>query len=183
MTQRTPRGVVHRQQGAALPLLWLSILLAFTAGCATAHVPPRVIVEADEVVVRLEPVGNIAFSSDPMGYSHPVALTADQVKTLLASISARMKVGLLRSFLSTPGTPRLFDNADLDRLVPAIQEALASATPKEIVVFLQTRNLKGPFVEVTSSTYPCATRYSRSRYPTSGISCEPRRLMSARLID
>jgi hypothetical protein len=87
-----------------------------------------------------------------MEHSHPVALSADQVRTLLASISARTKVGLLRSFLGTPGTPRLFDKADLDRLVPAVQEALAKATPDETVVFLRTRNPEGPRAEVTSGT-------------------------------
>ena len=135
-----------------MSLLWLSILLVFTAGCATAHVPPRTIVETNEVLVRLEPTRNLGSSSGLVGASHPVALTTDQVKLLLASISARMKVGLLSSFLGTPETPRLFDNADLDRLVPAIQEALARATPEEIVVFLRTRNPKGPLVEVTSGT-------------------------------
>jgi hypothetical protein len=109
-------------------------------------------VETDEFVVRLEPTRNIGSSSEPKGHSHPVALTADQVRTLLASISARMKVGLLRSFLGTPGTPRLFDKADLDRLLPAVQEALANATPDETVVFLRTRNPQGPLAEVTSGT-------------------------------
>ena len=135
-----------------MSLLLISILLAFTTGCATAHPPPRIIVETDEFMVRLEPTRNIGSSSERLEHSHPVALTADQVRTLLASISARMKVGLLRSFLGTPGTPRLFDNADLDRLVPAVQEALAKATPDETVVFLRTRNPQGPRAEVTSGT-------------------------------
>ena len=133
-----------------MSLLWLSILLAFTTGCATVHPPSRTIVETDEFVVRLEPTRNLGSSSELMEHSHPVVLTADQVRTLLASISARMKVGLLRSFLGTPGTPRLFDKADLDRFVPAVQEALAQATPDETVVFLRTRNPQGPRAEVTS---------------------------------
>jgi hypothetical protein len=133
-------------------LLLISILLAFTTGCTTAHPPPRTIVETDEFMVRLEPTRNIGSSSELLEHSHPVALTADQIRTLLVSISARMKVGLLRSFLGTPGTPRLFDKADLDRLVPAVQEALATATPDEAVVFLRTRNPQGPRAEVTSGT-------------------------------
>lgn len=135
-----------------MSLLWLSILLAFTTGCATAHPPTRTIVETAEFVVRLEPRRNIGSSSELMEHWHPVALTADQVRTLLASISARMKVGLLRSFLGTSGTPRLFDKADLDRLVPPVQEALAKATPDETIVFLRTRNPQGPRAEVTSGT-------------------------------
>lgn len=135
-----------------MSLLLISILLTFTTGCATAHPPPRTIVETDEFVVRLEPTRNISSPSELMGHSHPVALTADQVRTLLASISARIKVGLLRSFLGTPGTPRLFDKTDLDRFVPAVQEALAKATPDETVVFLRTRNPVGPRAEVTSGT-------------------------------
>ena len=135
-----------------MSLLLISILLAFTTGCATAHPSPRTIVETDEFVVRLEPMRNIGSPSKLMEHSHPVALTADQVRTLLASISARMKVGLLRSYLGTPGTPRLFDKAELDRLVPAVQEALAKATPDETVVFLRTRSPVGSRAEVTSGT-------------------------------
>lgn len=134
-----------------MSLLLISILLAFTTGCTTAQPPARIIVETDEFVVRLEPTRNLG-SSGLVGASHPVALTTDQVRLLLASISARMKVGLLRSFLGTPGMPRLFDTADLDRLVPAVQEALANATPDETVVFLRTRNRQGPRAEVTSGT-------------------------------
>lgn len=135
-----------------MSLLLISILLAFITGCATAHTPPRTIMETDEFVVRLEPMRNIGSPSKLMDHSHPVALTTDQIRTLLMSISARMKVGLLRSFLGTPGTPRLFDKADLDRLAPAVQEALAKATPDETVVFLRTRNPQGPRAEVTSGT-------------------------------
>ncbi len=135
-----------------MSLLWLSILLAFTIGCATAHPPPRTILETDEFMVRLEPTRNIGSPSELTVHSHPVALTADQVRTLLVSVSARIKVGLLRSFLGTPDTPRLFDKADLDRFVPAVQEALAKATPDETVVFLRTRNPIGPRAEVTSGT-------------------------------
>ena len=87
-----------------------------------------------------------------MEHSHPVARTEDQIRTLLSSISARLKVGLLRSFLGTPGTPRLFEKADLDRLVPAIQKALAKATADETVVFVRAKNLEGSRAEVTSGT-------------------------------
>lgn len=135
-----------------MSLFWLSILFAFTTGCGTVHLLPRTIVETDEFLVRLEPTHNIDSSSELKEHSHTVALTADQVRTLLASISARMKVGLLRSFLGTPGTPRLFDKTDLDRFVPAIQEALALATPDETVVFLRMKNPQGPRTTVTSGT-------------------------------
>lgn len=135
-----------------MPLLFIAILLAFTTGCTTGQPPAKIIMETDEFVVRLEPTRNLGSSSGLVGVSHPVSLTTDQVRLLLASISARMKVGLLSSFLNTPGTPRLFDRADLDRLVPAIQEALANATPDETVVFLRTRNPQGPRAEVTSGT-------------------------------
>jgi hypothetical protein len=135
-----------------MSLLLISILLAFTTGCAIAHLPPRTIVETDEFVVRLEPMRNIGSSSELSGHSHPVALTTDQIRTLFLSISARMKMGLMKSFLGTPGTPRLFDKADLDWLAPAVQEALAKATPDETVVFLRTRNPQGPRADVTSGT-------------------------------
>ena len=135
-----------------MPLLFIAILFAFTTGCTTGQPPAKIIMETDEFVVRLEPTRNLGSSPGLAGASHPVALTTDQVRLLFMSISARMKVGLLSSFLSTPGTPRLFDNAALDRLVPAIQEALANATPDETVVFLRTRNPQGPRAEVTSGT-------------------------------
>lgn len=135
-----------------MSLLWPSILLVFTIGCTSAHPPPRIILETDDFVVRLEPTPNIDSSSKLIEHSHPVSLTENQIRTLLASISARMKVGLLKSFLGTPGTPRLFDKTDLDRIVPAVQEALAKATSDETVVFLRTRNPEGPRAEVTSGT-------------------------------
>ena len=135
-----------------MPLLFIAILFAFTTGCTTVQPPAKIIMETDEFVVRLEPTRNLGSSSGLVGASHPVSLTTDQVRLLLVSISARMKVGLLGSFRGTPGMPRLFDRADLDRLVPAIQEALANATPDETVVFLRTRNPQGPRAEVTSGT-------------------------------
>jgi hypothetical protein len=85
-----------------------------------------------------------------MRFSHPLQLSGRQIRMLLASLLAREKIGLLSSFVQAPGTPRLFNDADLDRLTPPIQKALAQATPEEAVVFLLTTPVSGARSTVTS---------------------------------
>jgi hypothetical protein len=80
------------------------------------------------------------------------AITEDQVRTLLSSISALKKVGLLQSFLGSPGAPRLFDEADLNLLVPPIREALANAASNEVVIFYREYRPGPGRIEVTSGS-------------------------------
>ena len=114
------------------------ILAAFISGCATTGPTPRVIHDAHELLVRVEPAQRCDRGMGDMPFSHPIRLNDEEIRTLLASLLAREKVGLLSSFVQAPGTPRLFEDTDLDRLAPPIQEAFAQAAPEEVVVFLLT---------------------------------------------
>ncbi len=114
------------------------LLTAFITGCATTDPAPRVIHEVTDLLVRLEPAPTCASGTVDTPFSHPLQLSGQQIRTLLASLLAREKVGLLSSFVQTQGTSRLFSDIDLDRLTPPIQHALAQATPQEAVVFLLT---------------------------------------------
>ena len=129
----------------------LICVLAITiAGCVTTFPPAKVITESGAVVVRLEPAGACHATMKETSRSHPVQFTTDEVRTLLASLAAREKVGLLSSFTGMPGTPRLFDDGALDLLAPAIQEAFAKATAEEAVVFLLATPAKGSRIDITS---------------------------------
>ncbi len=122
----------------AVHLARVILLTAFITGCATTDPAPRVIHEVTDLLVRLEPAHTCASGAADTPFSHPLQLSGQQIRTLLASLLAREKVGLLSSFVQTQGTSRLFSDIDLDRLTPPIQHALAQATPQEAVVFLLT---------------------------------------------
>ena len=92
-----------------------------TIACATVEPAGRSIYESPDTVVRLEPITTIT-SLTRTGSTHPVALTREQIEILLTSISARNKIGLLRSFAGDPGTPRLFDQTDIRLLSGPLQE-------------------------------------------------------------
>lgn len=137
--------------GAWIRLLVLLSLygLTFTTACANIHSAGRIIYESPDTGVRLEPRSKVS-SSDGAIYSHPAVLTKDHIDVLLTSISARTKVGLLRSLIGDPGTPRLFDRMDIGLLASPIQEALVKAEPGEAVVFYRTKNMRGAHARVTS---------------------------------
>jgi len=122
----------------AVHLARMILLAAFMTGCTTAGPAPRVIRDANELLVRLEPAQACDRSGEGPPFSHPIRLSGEQIRTLLRSLLAREKVGLLSSFIDAPGTPRLLHDADLDGLTAPIQEAFAQATPQEVVVFMLT---------------------------------------------
>lgn len=126
------------------------VLAIFASGCVATFPPARVIRESGDLIVRLEPAKKCDSGNKGKPLSHPAQLTNDQVQGLLASLSAREKVGLLSSFIGTPGTPRLFSQTDLDLLVPAVQEAFAKATGEEAIVFLLAKPAKDSRINVTS---------------------------------
>lgn len=123
--------------------------LTFTTACTNVHSTGRIIYESPDTVVRLEPASKVS-SAGGGNYSHPALLTKDQIDVLLTSVSARTKIGILRTFTGAPGTPRLFDRTDIDLLASPIQEALTQAKPGEAVVFYRTRHTKGARARVTS---------------------------------
>ncbi len=124
---------------------------ALTIACATVEPAGRSVYESPDTVVRLEPRSKIAFlhDTDP---THPVLLTQEQIEILLTSFSARNKIGLLRSFAGDPGTPRLFDQADIRLLSGPLQEAFARADAQEAVVFYRASPSAGTHRRVTSGT-------------------------------
>ncbi len=123
--------------------------LVLTTACTVIPSAGRSIYESPDTVVRLEPASKVS-PSDSSNYSHPVLLTKDQIDILLTSISAQAKVGLLRTLISDPGAPRLFDRTDIGLLVNPIQEAVAKATPGEAVVFYRLKNRIHRHAQVTS---------------------------------
>lgn len=114
------------------------MLAAFLTGCASTGPAPRVIQDTQELLVRVQAAQTCESGTGGPPFSHPVRLGGEQIRTLLSSLLAREKVGLLNSFVQAPGTPRLFDDADLDGLIQPIQQGFARATPEEVVVFLLT---------------------------------------------
>ncbi|MGQ0556417.1 MAG: hypothetical protein ACT4PN_10815 [Nitrospiraceae bacterium] len=130
-------------------ILFSLYALTFTTACTNVHPTGRIIYESPDTVVRLEPASKVS-SAGGGNYSHPALLTKDQIDVLLTSVSARTKIGLLRSLIGDPGTPRLFDRTDIGLLSSSIQEALTQARPGEAVVFYRTRHAKGAHARVTS---------------------------------
>ncbi|MBX3330051.1 MAG: hypothetical protein KF722_06600 [Nitrospira sp.] len=144
-------GFVSRGKGVSRRFLasisFCGIMLS--AACVSIHPAGRSIYESPDTVVRLEWASKVS-SLDDAKYSHSILLTVDQVDVLLTSISARTKVGFLRSFIGNPGMPRLFDRTDIDLLKSPIQDALAKANPGEVVVFYHAKYGRGPHARVTS---------------------------------
>jgi len=128
------------------------VLAIFSSGCLSTFPPARVIRESGDLIVRLERARTCDAATQRTPLSHPASFTHDQIRKLLASLSAREKVGLLSSFIGTPNTPRLFDKTDLDLLVPAVQEAFAKATLEEVIVFLLAKPAQDSLIAITSGT-------------------------------
>ena len=154
MTRHHPHIGPHRR----LDTLWkqcCAILAlcgcALTIACATVEPTGRSVYESPDTVVRLEPRSKIPFLHDT-GPTHPVSLTQEQVEILLTSISARNKIGLLRSFAGDPGTPRLFDPSDIHLLSGPLQEAFARANAEEAVVFYREKSGTGTRRRAASGT-------------------------------
>ena len=135
-----------------MQMLLIIVLSILIAGCTTTFPPARVIRESPELLVRLDHDKNCEAGNGEKPLSHPVRFTGNQVRRLLAALSAREKVGLLSSFSGTSNTPRLFDHRDLDLLVPHIEDAFATATPKEVVVFLLVTPVNESLNLITSGT-------------------------------
>ncbi len=129
-------------------LFALAIMIA--AGCAAVKSRGQIIYDSPSGAVRLEPVEEMFGSNSTEPNAHPIALTNNQVRILLTSVSARPKVGLLRALTGEPGTPRLFDKEHLNILVGPIQQALAQATSREEVVFYVATMMSGTRAQTTS---------------------------------
>lgn len=140
-------GTTQRKQ----QISWHVVLLLgiFVCGCATAMPAARPVHETPTTVVRLESTqrANVA---EHARHSHPIRLSADQLTILFTSISGRQKVGLLRSFLGTPGTSRIFEAEEIDLLASALKEALGQARPDEVITFFHERPGRAGRSNITS---------------------------------
>lgn len=132
---------------------WLSLIALglFTNGCATALPAAQTVYESPDAIVRLEPSRRIQGAAG-ISHDHPAPFSEDQLAILLTSISGRNKVGLLRSFLGTPGTPRLFDPREIEILVPPLKEAFGQVRSDEVVTFSSERPDREGQSTVTSGT-------------------------------
>ncbi|MEO8338853.1 MAG: hypothetical protein ABI604_03935 [Nitrospirota bacterium] len=148
-----PSSIAHSLL-ITLPVWRLGVLFGFAiliaVGCADVKSRGHTIYDGPAGAVRLEPVEEMFGLNSTERNAHPVALTNDQVRILLTSVSARPKVGLLRSLTGEPGTPRLFDKEHLNLLVGPIQQALAQATSREEVVFYVATMTRGTRAQITS---------------------------------
>ncbi|ULA65220.1 MAG: hypothetical protein LZF86_190523 [Nitrospira sp.] len=124
---------------------------ALTSACTTIELSSRSIYDDSETRVGLESRNRAGFSHEAAP-PHPISLTQEQIEILLTSISARNKIGLLRSFAGDPGTPRLFDQTDIRILSGPLQHALARATAGEVVVFYRAKPATDAYQRVTSGT-------------------------------
>lgn len=124
-------------------------VMMLSAACVSVHPAGRSIYESPDTVIRLEAASKVSRLDDAK-HSRSILLTIDQVDVLLTSISARTKVGLLRSFIGYPGTPRLFDRTEIDLLKSPIQDALAKASTGEVVVFYYAKHGRALHAQVTS---------------------------------
>jgi hypothetical protein len=126
------------------------LAMMIAAGCVDVRPLGRTFYDSASGAVRLEIAEPSSRSNETGRNAHPVALSKEQIRILLASVSARSKVGFLRSLTSEPGTPRLFDSEQLDLLVSPIQEALAQAASQEEVVFYVANRTNRTRARVTS---------------------------------
>ncbi|MEK6803916.1 MAG: hypothetical protein AABZ34_14800 [Nitrospirota bacterium] len=133
-----------------MQIVFIILLWLLTASCVTTVPSPRVIRESGEILVRLDQAKTCELVNQGTPLSHPVRFTGEEVRALIAALSAREKVGLLSSFAATPETPRLFNNHDLELLGPSVQDALAKATPEEVVVFLLVKPARESLSLITS---------------------------------
>lgn len=129
----TAKNAARRVRWFGLITLWILV-----GGCSTTPPAARPIFESSVTIVRLEPNQRVQFP-EGASHSHPISLSENQLAILLTSISARQKVGLLRSFLGTPGAPRLLESEEIDHLVPGLKEALGRAEPGEVITFSYER--------------------------------------------
>jgi hypothetical protein len=116
-------------------LVSLSILASAAGlvlpGCATKQIPPpKVVYESGLKVVHLEQ------DPDSTSNSHPVALTASEVGTLLRGVRTWERRNLIhRLFAGKADRTRGFRDDEIAVLAPALSKALAEASPSEQVYF------------------------------------------------
>ncbi len=120
----------RRQQGPVLTLLLL-LAVAASAGCTSQPVNGhKTIYESGLNTVRVET------DPDSSSNTHPAALTATEVGTLLRSIRSWERRNFIhRLFAGEADRTRAFRDEEITVLAPALSKALAQATPAQRIYF------------------------------------------------
>lgn len=120
----------RRQQGPVLTLLLL-LAVAASAGCTGQPVNGhKTIYESGLNTVRIEA------DPDSSSNTHPAALTATEVGTLLRSIRSWERRNLIhRLFAGEADRTRAFRDEEITVLAPALSKALAQATSAQRIYF------------------------------------------------
>jgi hypothetical protein len=112
------------------PLFVLTALAAAAACASTPVAPPKTIYESGRNQVRVEK------DPDSTSNSHPAALSATEVGTLLRNVRAWERRNFIhRLFSGQADRTRAFRNDEITLLAPAISKALGQAGPDERVYF------------------------------------------------
>ncbi len=126
MSRRRPL----KQRGQQiLTRVLLGIVLA-AAGCARLPYTTQVVQEDQRVLVVIQR------EVEPVGYTHPVKLSAQEIRSILKGFSIREKKALpLRWFAEEKPPQPLFREDELNVLVPHLSVALEKVGPSDRVAF------------------------------------------------
>jgi hypothetical protein len=112
-----------------LPIILAGAFSILTA-CASP-LPPRVLYKDAITVVQLQHDPR----SDP-GHSHPSTLSPQLIKQVLTGLRVQKRGDIVLSLVTgDPETVPAFSLSEVDDLAPKISQALAAATPVEVVGF------------------------------------------------
>jgi len=114
----------------------LCAVFALIAGCAIPQVPSRTVYEDPVNFVRLELDANVLPEWPPGHFTHPAALSHEQVQRLLMGLTVQEHQAGIQRWLS--GTARrlpMFRDAEIAILVPQLVEALRLARDNERVTY------------------------------------------------
>jgi hypothetical protein len=127
----------HPQERDTVPrsFLWSKIALAATLllclGCAGPPLISRPVQTEPSWFVRLDSYQDTSPSSDHL-YDHPATWTMEELSAILSRLLLEEQKGIL----DTAKPPRLvFSQEEINRLVPAIQNAFRTARPHEWLSF------------------------------------------------
>lgn len=127
------------------PTVLFVLLGLLTSACAAAP-PPRILYKDAITLVQVQ--------HDPhaqMGNSHPATLSAPFLKQVLAGMRVQKRTEFIVSLVTgDQETVPAFSMGEIDDLAPQISQALAAATPTEVVAFYRRVSDSGLGLGVTS---------------------------------
>jgi len=112
----------------------LCLLAWLVAGCAGSSHPTTIVCGTCEELdrfVRLQTPPNPSLSTNQVGFSHPLKLSPENWKPLLANIRVQPKLSFLRKGDEQPA----FTEEEIDYLSMTLSRAFTQASPEQWVVF------------------------------------------------